>query len=359
MHGIMSSYEPFWTVVRGWAIFFVLVYHQFFYFFTNHQTAVALVGYSAFITDIPLYVAWMNYIPWNLGGFALGFFFFMAGYFVVMRSHTYASGLLFLWGRWKRLWPTYAVGVLASWGLLCIFTVKTISLGQLSSILFWYRPWVGYPLMDGALWMIEHLVVFFLWCGISWSSVTGDGRQFFWRTLGVHGVILALFYNNQNFYTPSFSLYYYALKTLIFIYVCQGGMLTALWRKQSISTYTYGLRLGVIVGVGGITGSIFYTLSYLGGLGTGLGLSLILSWGRFSGFQSFFYALGQRSYSIYVFHVIPGYLTTCYMWPYVGFFATIIGFCVALGSGCFFHTVVERHLVLPGWKRYSKVFMGK
>lgn len=182
-----TSRIEFANSLRGVAVLLVLFGHYVMVF--NALKA----GYINFppLDDYPF--PWSNTInrsfPFayiNLGQFAVALFFLVSG-LVIPNS---AASLIdfkrgrvaFVIGRFFRIWPTYAIGLLVSVATLWFNSYANSSefympLTRVISNMSLFRDWMGQTQFDGVVWTLEIETKFYLFVLLFWSAI-GRGKLY-------------------------------------------------------------------------------------------------------------------------------------------------------------------------------------
>ena len=154
--------------IRGMAALLVVAYHYFIFFFTNQKFSAKLSLFEPIPFINPI-IETVKYFPFDLGQFAVGFFFLLSGFLAPSLVNRYQTRSAFLKNRFFRLWPIYAVGLLINilfvyGGTLYTDVILPYSSEHILSSFLCLRDILGYSYITGIVWTFEIEVKFVIFC---------------------------------------------------------------------------------------------------------------------------------------------------------------------------------------------------
>ena len=162
--------------VRALAALGVMFYHYFIFFFIEQNMSARLSCFPPLDFSSSSFVEFLKGCPFDLGRFAVTFFFLMSGFLTPYLLEKYPTRSAFFGDRFFRLWPIYAVGLginlLFIWGA-CEYNDMDFpfEFSELLCSFFAARDIAGYPFITGIVWTFEVEVKFILFCLIFYPLI--------------------------------------------------------------------------------------------------------------------------------------------------------------------------------------------
>lgn len=164
---------PFLNIIRGSSALLVLFFHFFVFFFTAQTMSAGLINAEPLDLVDPVYLSYIEEIPFNIGHLGVTFFFLISGFFIQSSLEKYNLVSPFLVHKFLRLWPTYAFCF--GLGLVFVFffsylrnDIYPYSLDHILAYFSWTRDIFGYPYIDGSVWSLEVQVKFYIFSALIW-----------------------------------------------------------------------------------------------------------------------------------------------------------------------------------------------
>lgn len=310
--------------LRALAALFVVFFHYFIFFFTDHKFCAKLSCFPPLdMSPFEGFIQFLEAIPFNLGYFAVAFFFLISGFLTPYLFERYTSRRLFFKNRFFRLWPTYVIGlsinILFIWGA-CLYNGIDFpfSFSEISASFFGLRDVLGYPFITGIVWTFEIEIKFILFCFIVYPLIQKPSLRL------LVALCIILFWicfwgqriTQEDLTYPDALFYFFRSLTHNIKFFCflLEGVIYYFFLSNKISKKEF-LILSIILMLSFIAELYFtlkidyfiqYLLSYFSGLGV-----FIWYMGRvFTKSQSlhFFHFVAKTSYPLYLIHAVPSYI---------------------------------------------------
>lgn len=347
--------------IRAIAAFLVVFYHYSIFFFIAQPFCATLSCSPPLeeVSDWP-FVQALSVSAFDLGQFAVGFFFFLSGFLLPGLRERYPTRSAFLRNRFFRLWPVYAIGLLIN-----ILFIKVASLyygidfphteHHIIASLLCLRPFLEYPYITGVVWTFEIEVFFILFCVLSYARLKPLSPSILYAQLAF---FLISYIGKQVLTLEDFPLIlqfflFFSIKMKFVALIFMGTYLNAFLNKQ-LTPLKFLLNQGFLVTlfVGecylllGDTTFIRYLVSY--GLSTAVFFSLIFLDQKkcfiLSKQSSLLGFVAEISFPLYLVHAVPGYVIA-YILHSQGisiFVGLALGFLLTFPLAIVLHSLVEK-----------------
>ncbi len=307
-------------MLRGPCAIVVLLYHYFIFFFAHQDFSASLIWVESPCLPEPFYLPFFLDLHFDIGHFAVSFFFLMSGFFILPSLRRYDSLRIFLIHKVFRLWPTYVVGFGTALLFIALFhwmgdSPFPFNFEHILAYFFWVRDLFHYSFIDGSVWTLEIQIKFYILAALIWTL----GSKHFFDKIAIFTLVMsvlayAYFDMIQDHESPAYYLTLVALKNLkYYLLILLGTCIYSLYKKEIswLKAIIYMVLLG-----GFFWSPLFYSpdISKMSGYTAGFFIFsyLILRHAQYRPAEgwvtrSFDWAAGI-SYPLYVGHVIPGYV---------------------------------------------------
>lgn len=308
------------NILRGVGALLVVFYHYFVFFFSHQDFSASLLLVQPVCLPDPFYLSFLESLHFDLGHFAVSFFFLISGFLILPSLERYDSLKIFLVHKVFRLWPTYFICF--SLGLLFMAFFHYIGnspfpydFEHVFAYYFWVRDLFHFSYIDGSVWTLEIQIKFYILAALIWSV----GRKNFLEKICIFTLVMSvLFFILYSSVNEDDSYWFYLItvvrKNLKYdLLILLGTCLYALYQKKMSWTRTLVLA-GCMLAF--FWSPLFYSpdLSKMIGYTTGFFLFSYLILVHAKSFSpkgfllKFFTWASEISYPLYVGHVLPGYV---------------------------------------------------
>lgn len=364
-----SSHSYLLDNIRAIAALLVVFYHYAIFFFIA-QTFCATLSCSPPLEEGSHwpFVQTLSTSPFDLGQFAVGFFFFLSGFLLPGLRERYPTRSTFFRNRFFRLWPVYVIGLLIN-----ILFIKGASLyygidfphttHHVMASFLCLRPFLNYPYITGVVWTFEIEVFFILFCILLYSRLKPLSPHLLYAQLAfflIPYLCKEVIVPDDSSLVFQFCLFF-TTKMKFVALIFMGTYLNAFLHKQ-LTPLRFLLSQGFLVTlfIGecylllGETTFIRYLVSY--SLSTAVFFSLLfLDQKRccvLSKKSSVLGFVAEISFPLYLVHAVPGYVIAYIMHSnglsiFVGLF---LGFLLTFPLAIALHSFIEK----PFRDRWSK-----
>ncbi len=312
------------NILRGTSALLVLFYHFFIFFFAYQDIWSVYLQVEPLNLPVPFYLETLQDFPLDVGHLAVAYFFLISGFLIHGTLRRYDSLGLFLKHKVVRLWPTYAtcfaLGVLFLAGFNYVIERPfPFTADHVLACFFWVRDILHYPFIDGAVWVLEIQLKFYIFAILVWSVWKKDflPKACFIAIL-LSCAVYGLFYVTQDNNYSWFYLVLLAQKNLkFFMLILLGSCVYASFTKEISKLKAFVLcALLVACFLSPLFTYSHYskTISYL--LGFVSFFAFIVLYARqtttIGKISQPINWVSNISYPLYIGHVIPGYLIMYY-----------------------------------------------
>lgn len=353
------------NMVRGLCALTVLLYHYFIFFFAHQDFSASLIWVESACLPEPFYLPFFLDLHFDLGHFAVSFFFLMSGFFILPSLRRYNSLKIFLIHKIFRLWPTYVVGFATGLIFIAVFhwlgdSPFPFDWEHILAYFFWVRDLFHYAYIDGSVWTLEVQIKFYILAILLWTLGSKnylDKIVIF--TLVMSVVAYVYFGMIEDRESTAYYLTIVARKNLKYYLLILLGTCVYSFYKKEISWIKALVYSGVMLGF--FWSPLFFSpdISKMAGYTAGFFIFsyLVLRHPFYHPSEGilrrFFDWAAGISYPLYVGHVLPGYVM---MFMAVESGVSVYwGILVALIYSLVMATFVHKKIELPFLKFNKKM----